>query len=453
MSYQKFREVKNNKQLLADVDTLGAFDFYTSIITLDSLIPEDIERSRAAAGAGALLPPYSLENRLSGDQYSFLVKVLPLAIHEYTHFVDSTSTLWGLTHLMMMNRGYSSNPVFGGKEQDFQYAKAFYDHCRRIRLPKYYTTVNIGSDDSRPWKSSISAGYLFDSKGRSTVNPILFSRFENQGGIGIVRSPVSTVSLLEASAMAQEVFCHLSLILATEDDFKLVEQKCYSKSTVDYLYKKEITEYSVCAHVLANKQGIADVFEAFRLCAAIIRIVLNFSPEAFRRIARRCPIQELLQTNNIEGFTGRMREGLKSGDIGTLFYLICLALPTRTYATADDVMNGVSEALRQLGIEYSTFIKLRDKRADELLAELELSNFQSIRQLSKAGYQNMKLIDQTVAVGFQTLNLPPSWLKDGSVTQIFGHDGNSLKCFNLNQCFDELFEGESWVERFSEGCL
>lgn len=452
MGYQEFKESRKHSQFLKDVDTLGSFDFNSCIITMDSLFPEDIERSRTALG-GAFVSPFSLNNRLSADPYALIAKVLPLAIHEYTHFLDSTSTLWGLTHLMLMNRGYSSNPIFGEKEHNFLYAKVFYDHCRRIRLPKYYTTISNSVNDSRPWTSTISAGFLFDSKGRVTANPIIFSRFENSNGEHLARSPVSTVSLLEASAMAQEVISNLSLILATEDDFKTVEQKIFSERTVAYLYKKTITEYSVCAHILANKQGVTDVFEAFMLCAGVVRIVLNFSQESFRRVARRCPVPELLKINKNEEIAERMLLGLRAGDLGTLFYLICLALPNRSYRTATDVLTGISQALEYIGLDYPMFVALRDKRADELLAELAKSPFKSIRQLSKAGHANMKLVDQAVVIDYFRLNLPPAWLNDGSVAHIFDNDENLLKSFDLNQCFEELFEGESWIERFSEGCL
>lgn len=84
---------------LNDVDILGSFDFNNAIVSLDSLNRHDIDRVQHLFGGRILNTEES--SALTVDQYLIAAKVFPLAIHEYTHFLDATSTLWGFRHLAL----------------------------------------------------------------------------------------------------------------------------------------------------------------------------------------------------------------------------------------------------------------------------------------------------------------------------------------------------------------
>ncbi|WP_241157136.1 hypothetical protein, partial [Pseudomonas viridiflava] len=83
---------------LRKVDTLGQFDFNTCIVMLDSLESSSVKE--------IAISDLESTNRIDLATFERLRKALVLAVHEYTHFVDSTSTLWGLRHLRMMHRAY-----------------------------------------------------------------------------------------------------------------------------------------------------------------------------------------------------------------------------------------------------------------------------------------------------------------------------------------------------------
>lgn len=212
MNIHEFKAKTKKWNQFAKVDTLGAFDFYTSLISLDALSATDISSIRSAfPHQGDIVAAFEA-NKFSPEHYALLSKVLPLAAHEYTHFVDSTSTLWGLHHLRKMNEAYLADDRLGGKEADFYKAKNFYDHVRGIRLPDYYTVINPNAENSRPWRSEITIGTIFSKLGELSDRPVLFSRFSNCHDEPLVRSPISTVSILEASAMAQEMILQAALI-------------------------------------------------------------------------------------------------------------------------------------------------------------------------------------------------------------------------------------------------
>lgn len=453
MLFAKFKNQTARRNLFAKVDILGSFDFYTSLISLESLSARDIQEMHNAF-RGESIAKIIGNGALSPDQYTWAAKILPLAAHEYTHFLDATSTLWGFRHLGLMNEAYLSSDKYGVPESHFSKAKHFYDHCRRIGLPSYYIVVNSGVENIRPWQSKMSIGHLFSSAGAPTDTPILFSRFSNFHGDLLARSPVSMVSLLEASAMAQELLLLSTLIQLTEPDFRLVELRHFSQRTVDYLYNPEITEYSVCAHILANQQKCSDILATFRLCAIIVRTLLNLPEQSIQKIADSCPIDQLLKSPDDIAFAKGIRNGLRHGDLGVLYYLICTALPERSYVSRGAAINGVNEALRILGADFENVRSEATTRAAELCADIVNTTIQPISAIAKAGYDNFqKISNSEPELNFAALSLPPSLLSDSSVSIIFDADGNMLKDFDFENCFDQLCAGQSWVERFAEACV
>jgi predicted HD phosphohydrolase len=381
---------------------------------------------------------------------NFAKKVLPLAIHEHAHFIDSTSTAWGLNHLNLMNQAY----LCGNKEAEFHKAKRFSEHCIKLRLPRYYTLVENNVEPTRPWQAEITIGKTFDSKGHISHRPQLFVRFSNSIGQGLARSPISTISILEASAMAHEIHVGSLLISRTEGDFKIVEQKHYAEDILNYIYRQDITEYSACAHLVANKHACKDIMDTFELCANMARFSLNCSPKAFQKLHNRCPIGKILKIDERSDFTRRLKEGLKLCDLGVFFYLLNEAMPAESIGDNTRNILGIYAALSKMGLEADEFFRLRDQWTKQLAEELASSQFSSIKKLAEAGYSNLIKIDNGSNILSGNLSLPPVWLGDGSEWQIFNLNKNTLKEFSLDTCFDELFShGQEWVRRFSEACI
>jgi hypothetical protein len=446
------RAAKRNQ--LSRVDVLGSFDFSTAMIHLKSLAKADIERVQKLLKD--FVPDWNggKPKLLTGEQFTALAKVQPLAVHEYTHFVDATSTLWGLRHLQLMNDAYKSNGDAGANETEFHKAKAFYDHMRTIRLPAYYTVVNKQPHDRRPWGSRITIGRIFDTKGEISDRPVLFSQFLNSSSEVIVRSPISTVSILEASAMAQEVLSHARLLQLTDTDFRMIEEREFSRKHLEFLYTRDVTEYSVCVHILANKLGLKDSLIAFSMCARLTRLVLNFPQIGFDRLAADCPVEDVLEIPKGHEFAQAIRDGLGARDLGTLYYLLCSALPANVSETGKLFDAAVDVALANLGIEVKGLTEEIEMEAKKLITSFSASPIGYILQLASAGYENLKRTDFSLAeLQFNQLNLPPVLLGDDSVTSLFDGKDNSLDKFDLEGCFFELDDGMSWVNRFSEGCI
>ncbi|MGK7885386.1 MAG: hypothetical protein AB4057_12275 [Crocosphaera sp.] len=458
MKISDFQHKTKKYNCFAATDTLGSFDFYTSIVSLDSLKSTDVTTAQEKLKEFFLKQANDSSIVLDADSYHQIAKVFPLAAHEYTHFIDATSTLWGLRHLKMMKEAYEANDVLGGTESDFYKAKKYYDHIRMLRLPKYYTLIDNDSSNTTPWQYCFSAGILFNSAGRSSDRTIVFTRFLNSSGNFLVRSPISSVSLLEMSAMAQEVFMYIFLLTNTDSDFRAVEGALYSKRLMQYLYNPAITEYSVCVHLVANSLNLTDPVMAFRIGAVLVSVILNIPTGYFSTIAASCPIANILEAPSNHQSIKYYRNGLSSCDYGTLFYLLCRSLPKGDYTSTQSIQTFVESSIKRVGINIEEMQSNATLEADELYKQLKTAKIPEIAQLIEAGYANFKKIGyigyNRERLPFEQLNLPPVLLGDSTPSIIFPNISNQLSTFDIDSAFATLYEyGQAWVERFSEACL
>ena len=77
----------------------------------------------------------------------------------------------------------------------------------------------------------------------------------------------------------------------------------------------------------------------------------------------------------------------------------------------------------------------------------------AITILAKAGEDNFKKINlKSSRLDLSKLSLPPVYLGDGQEVTVFNNENNILKDIGLEKIFEELYEGQEWVERFSEAC-
>jgi len=439
MSLEKLKRKFKSCERLLENDTLGSFDFATYSISLDSIHKSEFE---------------AFQKAITTNEYFALSKVMPLAVHEFTHFIDSTSTLWGMNYLKKMNDAYCSNNIKGGNEEEFYKAKKFFDYTRSLRLPNYYTLIEKDTTPTQPWQAEITIGKQFGLNGKLSKNPILFSRFYNAYEKPLARSPVSTVSILEASAMSNEMVARLALINNKLDgDEKIVEMSEYQKELFRYIYNQNITEYSVCVHILANQLQCKELFIAFQICSIITRLVLNFPKKLIDNLIKSEEIYAILGIPKTHEFGTRFKAGIKSHDLGILYYLFVCALPKNTSENQEKMIDGIEEALHKFNLSFDLIAKEARSEIEKIANELRSSKLKSIQILAEAGKDNFNKIPlNSTTLNFSNLSFPNVYLGDGIKVAIFKNDNNILNNTEIDDIFDELYEGQEWVERFSEAC-
>lgn len=394
---------------------------------------------------------------LSFDEYSILKEVLPLALHEYTHFIDSTSTVWGVKFLELMERAYvSDDRRYSGTEKDFHFAKKFYDLNRFSKLPKYYTYDTGIESSARPWSAQESIGRRYSSEGIISEYPILFTWFSNGNGDRVVRSPISTLSILECSAMAQEINSTIQLINLLESNTRTVEIRLYKENILGYIYNRSLTEYSVCAHLFANKFKESDIVIVYKACAVLCRYVLNAPNIVYKKISENFDFTSIFGVGaEVDAWICNIKKGLYYGEPGFLFYLVCLVIPKSDGCSSvlDEIEQVILKAFLAIGVDIEYFKQEAGKEYLESLNYLNNSKIDIIKTISKSGYCNFKKINwNNYCINFNEINIPPVMLGDSSVVNIMSENNNSLYDLNLDDVYDELVEGQIWVERFVEAC-
>lgn len=447
MDFQEFKQATRRFNVLKRSDVAGSYHFATATVSLDSLERRDIDAIIQMRNVSVA------REKLSGPQYEAVAKVMPLAAHEYTHFIDSTSTVWGMKLLSSMNAAYSCSDKYQQDETQFWQAKRFYDFLQSIALPDYYTIKHV-TETTQPWEARITAGQLFDKNGQVTDRTMLFQRFCNAAGEEMVRSPISSVSILEASAMAQETRFRASLAAALDQDYGIVEQRVISEKLAAYLYNPDLTEYSVCVHLAANVLRTSDIGCAFAVSSVLTRVCLNLTDEAFNALAVDGALMRRVKLTDEHDFSRRIRDGLRLRDLGTAFFLMTLCLPYKPDLVLRDAEAVAIQAIKVLGIDLASVHADAIAFGESIEQELKESQIEPIRWLFEAGLENLRKINPlSFSIDFAQLHLPQAFLGDSSELIVLGNSQSPLAQRTVDSVFKPLFDGELWVERFAEGCF
>jgi hypothetical protein len=441
---EEFKKLRNRWNCFSKVDILGSFDFYTLTISLDSISPHDIKDLSIEQLSDNRKHPLTMTD------YEILKKVIPLAVHEFTHYLDGTATLWGIEHL---NRINNASEVLPTEEKEFYRLKSLYDHVRRLRLPNYYTTIEKDTNESRPWALHMTSGREFSSDGYISDRPIIFGRFFNSERQALVRSPISILSLLETSAMAEELTARISLIkqLGAEG---IVEEKIISNEMLDYIYNPNLTEYSVCTHLVANSTNCQDIYASFQMSAFIVRLILNFSAHEFD--AAKKNLSNWANSMGVSKESSEiiaLRHALGHKNHGALYYMLAVTLPRNPQGNPTLFSNGLNNSLQLLGINLNKSLEISKKEYFKIAKQLEKSNLITLSTIAKSAAENFNILkDPPFTRPIEKLHLPPVFLNDMSQHQ-FKTKGNSLQEFDLEKSYDELIKIQLRVENLAEACI
>lgn len=450
MPLSQLKETRSRWALLSKVDQLGAFDFWTFTISLDVLNPQD---TKDITVKDLQIPKDKI---FTIEEYEAKKRVLSLAVHEYTHFLDATSSLWGMHHLKKIN---ACHEMDARDEAQFHIMKSAYDYMRSIRLPDYYTTIDPKLPTALPWGYHTTSGVRFASDGTVTDRPIFFMNFLTQTKQRIVRSPLSEISLLEASAMSKEIEVRADLSRHLQEPQKTVETKLVTNELMSYIYNSELTEYSACFHLLANLQNEKDLSITAYAAGLICRIALNAPVIAFNTASKHVDVYAKEMGLAVGGQdVQRLKTALGYRDRGALFFLITVMLPKGALVGRSSlrVMRYLEVALKSIGLSMEKLKRGAYEEAEGLCKELAKSTLKPIRELASAGYENFKKVfPNDLEYPLEKLSLPPALHGDNDMTPyVFNPDDtNTLRSFDLGKAYDDLVEVQLEVEKFAEACM
>jgi hypothetical protein len=287
-------------KLFPSVDTLGYFHPLGNFICLNEFKDEkDFEKT--------------LNNpSLDKDRYS-------VYIHEYQHYLDQISTLWGIKNIYKIYESYDS--VFGNEEYKFHKHRELILSLKRDYFLDYYTVKynDIRGDYKNRWQFRISSGLRFDHNGKVNEQlPIPFLSFASAEGIPISRVPISVVSLLETTATYAEFSFLLNEAIKLSSPYRENQLNQISKKLESKLYHPDLTLYSAAVHLTSVNLKILDPILAYKISSIFAKIALNLPFELFENI----PFSD--EINSSEEWLKRATNLIQNEDRGFVFYLLII---------------------------------------------------------------------------------------------------------------------------------
>ena len=410
---------------LPNTSTLAYYDFLGQIINLNSF---DLGR---------------LKQSKFQNNYTKMSSLLPLCQHEYTHWLDNTSTLWGINFLNTLYKTYDIKDFreFLNGNQDFINLN---NTLLNMRDHHYNIKEFDITDNPIPWKYQYIVQVVEDDYVKIIVN------FLNKNTHEIICSvPMSILSILETSATAQELGMRITLIMTMlKDGEEIVESKLFEKEIIKQIYNPSLTEYSVAVHVVANAIQVEDIMVAYTISSILSRFVLNFPDKYFSEISLSNSIQELnfLSLKNIHLFENT----LKKKDISLLFFLIANKLKFNGNFDEKSIQQSIINVLNSFGIEIDEkFIGTVEKDYEDKYAYFKTYNYQPIEDIMKAGYDNFKEIGifGQRFYNFHELKTPKALLGDDSEFPCFT---NFIKTFSPQIHKNHLLDVTHAVEKTFE---
>lgn len=405
---QAIQDISSNWRSFPNTTLAGKYEFLTQTVSADSVEMKHV-----------------LELEKNPLNPELLRKTYSVFIHELTHWLDHTSTLWGQSNLITI---FNAIHAFENQsESDLWRVPKLFSEIGKIHFADYYHLQGPAASlpwDRKPWQYQFSCGLQYGSDGRPCKDrPIFFTLFENYKGTLISRVPLSVASLLETNAIAAEFMLERLLIVPamkkhmSEDEF-LIESHLLSAKFNENLYNPNLTVYSVATHCLANHLGIDEIFTAYELSSALATLCLNLPNQVFDNLQIPIDIQEQLGERALHLITQR--------DRGFAFYLLSRYGSNINYSNLPDWLEATIRAaglptitkLKELATQEMLDLKQHILKGPELielsvLLELGKENFQK-----KEIYGNHDLCIRTLCLGDRSLRLPPILLGDSAIWDV-----------------------------------
>lgn len=348
-------------KIFPSVDTLGYFSPLGNFICLNEFEDENDFKK-------------SIENP-SLDKNRFSVY-----IHEYQHYIDQISTLWGVKKVYKIYESFDA--VFKNDEFKFYKHRDLILNLKRDYFLDYYTVKynHIEGDFQNRWKFQITSGLRFDYNGNINEEcPIPFMSFASNNGDKISRVPISVVSLLETTATNAEFSFLISEAVKLASPHRENQIKAISKKLESKLYHPELTLYSAAVHLTSVNLEITDPIIGYKISSLFAKVALNLPSKLFSTITFP---EEL---NSTPEWLKRSKKLIENQDRGFVFYLLI-----RNYTSTFGKLEGNNVLLEDI----LSSSKLPNEEEIEKLIKIEIEEL-DLKMLTGGNIFNRRIIDKT----------------------------------------------------------
>jgi len=321
---KKIQEISNNWKGFPNLREEGRYEFLTQTIFVNSVEQRHLQALKTNPKDPILIR-----------------KIWKVFIHEITHWLDHTSTLWGQNNLVTIYNAF--NAFENEKEDDLWRIIKLFSESSRNHFADYYEVngpAMVNDDWSKiPWCYEYSCGLQYGSDGKPRLDrPFITTRFSNFDGTLIKRVPMSIASLIETIATAAELQIELPVLTLLksylkEDEF-LIEFNLFQKALSDRIYDPHLTVYSVAAHCLANSIRTKDIVLAYKYSSALASLCLNLPSQAFEQLGTSYIKRLPLEIHEI--IAKRASEMIALRDRGFAFFVLSQYVPETNFSNIPD---------------------------------------------------------------------------------------------------------------------
>lgn len=369
--------------------------------------------------------------------------------HEYTHWLDMTSSVFGLRWLCKM-----VNLLEKYSKETESRSTAYVEECKAaardmagIHLPEYYSTVE--NPVGPPWKYSSTVGKAYDSEGNSNpFHPLWFVRFDTPSGMSIARQPISVASLLEVRAVAAEITGGFGLINALHDrSFKVLQQQRLSHEIFSRVYQPHLTVYSAAAHWYANHRGLSEVLEAYIAASKLAWFCLDAPTRWVTSIKATAEFKARFG----DPFATMMQTSLSRDDRGALFFMLAAETSLKLLKTLNSDLDALLR--KEWKVSLGEVNAEGEKERAELVNRL-VSTPEPVRSLAEIWKTNLgqRYMDRPLSVVSENIQLPAVILADDTPLEIFnmrmGDDAFDNRTFDPRPYFDEFFKAHLAMSKY-----
>lgn len=447
---QKLRYHAKHLGIFANLEVLGSYDDFSQIVSLDYLDEKSflqlLESFQSNSKGNRSAQKAALQ-----VNYESMARFYSTCVHEFTHWLDYTSTLWGQRQLVLVYNAI--NAWTNQDEQEFYRIATANSERHRARLALYYTEeYKVDQQEARPttWQYEYGSGLEFGIDGKPrTDRPFVFTVFSNSSNQRVIRVPFSMFALTEATATYAEFKVKSQSLALLDDDSRLVEQRRLEQEFRQSLYNPKLVIYSVATHCLANSIGMDDGFRAYEFSSALATLCLNLPKELFN---------SLLVPEEFNVWGSRVQALKELSDPGFAFFAIAKQAPK--YGVDISVEQWLQEALKNAGLPSLEIIKnlamaQMKELKDEVIEGLYAKQVKDLLSIGRENFIRRGVWGQNV-LSMENLHktsimLPPIVLGDGYITPVVPTTISGSQQ-TVEQWIDQIISIEVSIEQFIRAC-
>jgi len=438
-----------NSGIFANLETIGSYHDFSQIAFVDYL---DESRFSALLNnfQSQLMQGQAAQTALQ-QNYESITRFYATCVHELTHWLDHTSTLWGQRQLVFIYNAI--NAWTNQDEQEFYRIAIANSERHRARLALYYTEeyqVNQQESINKPWEYEYGSGLEFGIDGRPRPDrPFVFTVFSNSSSQRICRVPFSMFALTEANATYAEFKVESQGLALLDNDSRLVEQFRLEQEIQQNIYNEKLVIYSVATHCLANSSNINESFKAYELSSALATFCLNLPKSLFNSL-------KIPEEFNVWG--DRVQALKELADPGFAFFTIARQAPE--YSTGLSVGQWLQEALENAGLpNLKEIVYLAANQMEELENEiidgLYSDGLKTLLSIGRNNFTERGIWGQNVLsmenLQKNSIMLPPIVLGDGFVTPV-APKTIPIGQEDMDQWIEQIIDIEVSLDRFIRAC-